>query len=444
MLADGTEMVRLEATTLDGPLVGKHLSREKFERCLPDGVCMADFVLAMDLAGTPQLGWWGDWRRPALGDMYLRPDLSTGVTDPDWPDTMSFLGSFTDLDGGPLPVCPRSLLRAQTDRLAAAGYAVRCAFEVEFFVVEESIAEARRRGIRGLTPLGGGLHKMLYLTQRSPEFLPLMRSAIRRLDQMGIGWEAFNDEAAPGQFELNLAPTDPVTAADWTVRAKRALRDAAYEHERAVTFMARPFPVYGSGLHLHLSLWRDGAPVFAEDGEALRYWVGGTLVTVAGATSICVPTINSFRRQVDFAAVPTTPTWGEDNKGAAVRTITRPAASLRVEHRLAAADANPYLVLAAILAGGLAGLEERIDPPDPVTNLPWGLPDRFPRLPGSITAAADALAADERLRKGLGDVFVDHWVESRRWEWLMFHSDGGDPDATEVTDWERQRYFEWV
>ena len=175
-------------------------------------------------------------------------------------------------------------------------------------------------------------------------------------------------------------------------------RDAAYEHRRAVTFMARPFPVYGSGLHLHLSLWRDGAPVFAEDGEALRYWVGGTLVTVAGATSICVPTINSFRRQVDFAAVPTTPTWGEDNKGAAVRTITRPAASVR-EHRLAAADANPYLVLAAILAGGLAGLDERIDPPA-VTNLPWGLPDRSQRLPGSITAAADALAGDERLRKG--------------------------------------------
>ena len=100
MLADGTEMVRLEATTLDGPLVGKYLSREKFERCLPEGVCMADFVLAMDLAGTPTAragGATGAGRR--LGDMYLRPDLSTGVTDPDWPDTMSFLGSFTDLDG---------------------------------------------------------------------------------------------------------------------------------------------------------------------------------------------------------------------------------------------------------------------------------------------------------------------------------------------------------
>jgi glutamine synthetase len=437
-------MVRPAATSIDGPLVGKYLSREKFEHCLPAGICLADFVLAMDLAGTPQLGWWGDWRQPALGDMYLRPDLSTAVAEPDAPDVVSYLGSFTDLAGHPLPVCPRSLLRAQVERLAALGFEAKCAFELEFFVVEESIEVARRRGFRGLTPLGGHGHKMLYLTQRSPEYLPLMRSATRRLEQMGIRWEAFNDEAAPGQLELNLAPTDPLTAADWTVRAKRALRDAAFEHGRAVTFMARPFPVYGSGLHLHISLWRDGTPAFADGGDALRHWIGGSLASINGAMSICAPTINSFRRQVEFAAVPTTPTWGEDNKGAALRTISRSEASSRVEHRLASADANPYLVLATVLASGLRGLEERIEPPEAVTHLPWGLPEGFARLPGSITAAADALSADERLRTGLGDAFVDHWTESRRWEWLMFHTEGGDPDATAVTPWELQRYFEWV
>src|SRR5206468_2810115 len=107
-----------------------------------------------------------------------------------------------------------------------------------------------------------------------------------------------------------------------------------------------PFPeLYGSGLHMHLSLWRDGVPVFADAAGAdiLRWWVGGCLATVAGATSILLPTINSYRRQVDFAAVPTTPTWGEENKGAALRTITRGGPSARVEHRVAAADANPYL-----------------------------------------------------------------------------------------------------
>jgi glutamine synthetase len=437
-------VVRLEGTTLDGPLVGKFLARERFEQSLPAGVCLADFVLGMDLAGTPQLGWWGDWRQPALGDMYLRPDLSTAMADPDAADVVGVLGTFTHLDGTPLPVCPRSILQHGVDRLAAAGFEARCAFELEFFVLEDSLAAARQRHFRGLTPLGGRGHKMLYLTQRSPEFLPILRSATRRLDQLGIPWEAFNDEAAPGQFELNLAPADPVATADRTVRAKQALRDAAFEHGRAVTFMARPFPVYGSGLHLHLSLWRDGTPAFVAGGDVLRHWIGGSLATAAGATSIFTPTINSFRRQVDFAAVPTTPTWGEDNKGAAIRTIVRPGSPGRVEHRVAAADANPYLVLATVIAGGLAGLEERIEAPAAVTNLPWGLPDGYERLPSSITTAADALAGDERLRKGLGDAFVDHWTESRRWEWLMFHSEGGDPDATAVTDWELQRYFEWV
>ena len=439
-----TTMVRVEGTITDGPMVGKHVSPAKFKSCLPEGICLADFALGIDLAGTPQLGWWADWRQPNLGDMYLRPDLSTAVAVPDAPGVISFLGNFTQVDGAPVPVCPRTVLQRQQERLAALGYDAKCAFELEFFLYEEPLEEARRQSFNGLTPLGGAAHKPVYLTQRSPEYLPILQSATRRLEAMGIPWEAFNDEAAPGQFELNLAPADPVTTADRTVRAKRALRDAAYEHGRSVTFMARPSPVYGSGLHLHLSLWRGGAPAFEGGGEVLRHWVGGCVATVAGATSIYTPTINSFRRQVDFAAVPTTPTWGEENKGAAFRTITRSSSLARVEHRCASADANPYLVLAAVLAGGIVGLEGRVEPPPPVDHLPWGLPKDWARLPGSITAAADALAADENLRKGLGDDFVDNWVESRKWEWLMFHSEGGDPDADTVTNWEMQRYFEWV
>jgi glutamine synthetase len=445
----GIEVVRVEATAIDGPLVGKHVSRAKFEHALPSGLCLSDFVLAMDLGGRPQLGWWQAWRQDALGDLYLRPDLSTLVGLPDEPGVASCLGAFTDVAGVPIPVCPRSLLVAQAEALAALGYEVRCAFELELFVVEERIDEARRRGFRDLTPIGGRAEKIAYVTQRSPEWLPVFRDAVQRLAGIGIEWEAFNDEAAPGQFELNLAPADPLTAADQLVRAKRVLRDVAFAHDRSVTFMAKPFAdlPYGSGLHLHLSLWRDGEPAFAGEGggsDLLRQWVGGCMATLAGATSILTPTINSFRRQVDFAAVPTTPSWGEENKGAAIRTITRSGSLARVEHRVAAADANPYLVLATVLAGGLCGIDEGIEPPPPVDHLPWGLPDEWERLPRSIRAAADALAADGRLRARLGADFVEHWVESRKWEWLMFHTNGGDPEATGTTDWELRRYFEWV
>ncbi len=443
-------IVRVEATSLEGPLLGKHVSRSKFDHSLPDGLCLADFALGMDIAGTAQLGWWGDWRQAALGDMYLRPDLSTLTLVPEEPGMAACLGDFTDVHSAPIPVCPRSLLRQQVAALAAQNFEARCAFELEFFIVEQRIDDARARGFAGLTPLGGRAPKMVYLTQRTPEFLPLLREVTERLEAGGIPWEAFNDEAAQGQFELNLAPTDPITAADRTVRAKRILRDVAFAHGRSVTFMAKPFAdLYGSGLHVHTSLWRDGLPMFASQpngsmSEALCQWIGGTMATIGGATSMLLPTINSFRRQVDFAAAPTTPTWGEENKGAAIRTITRGTATARVEHRVASADANPYLVLAAVLAGGVAGLEERLAPPSPVDHLPWGLPPDRPRLPNSIRTAATALASDERLRKRLGDAFVDHWTEGRKWEWLMFHTGGGDAEATSTTPWELSRYFEWV
>ena len=444
-------IVRIDATGIDNPLIGKHVSRDKFERCLPAGINVNDFALNMDLAGTPQLGWWAGWRGHGLIDIYLQPDVTTLTPMPGVPDMAWCLGRFTDVGGTPIPVCPRSLLERQVQQLAHAGYEARCAFEIEFFLFDERVDAIRRKRYHGLNPVGGPSPKLGYMTQKAPEFRPFLANVAAALDEVGIPWEAFTDEAAPGQFELNIAPADPVTAADRAVRAKQVLREVAYANGLTVTFMPRPFAdlPYGSGLHVHLSLQRDNSPAFVDattqqPTPVMRHWIGGWLATVAGATSLLTPTVNSFRRQVDFVAAPTTPTWGEENKAAAIRTITRSASLGRVEHRVAAADANPYLVLATLIAGGLAGIDESIDPPPEVVGLPWGLPADRPRLPHSLTTAAEALAADERLTKPLGDEFVEHWIESRKWEWLMFHTTGGDPDATGATDWELTRYFEWV
>ena len=174
------------------------------------------------------------------------------------------------------------------------------------------------------------------------------------------------------------------------------------------------------------------------------HWLGGLMATLDGTVSLLAPTVTSYRRFVDFIAAPTTHTWGEDNKSCAVRTITRGPRQTRIEHRVAASDANPYLVVAAVLAGGLAGLTEEIEPPEPTPTLNWGVPAKVPKLPTTILSAAAALEADDRLTKLLGPDFVDHWVNTRRWEWLMFHTTGGDPAAPDVTDWELNRYFEFV
>ena len=216
-----------------------------------------------------------------------------------------------------------------------------------------------------------------------------------------------------------------------------------------VTFMAKPSAEYGNGLHVHHSLTRDGEPAFyAPDGamsDASRAWIGGLMATMPAATSLLCPTVNSYRRMVGFAAAPTVASWGEDTKSAALRVLSRSPGAARIEHRVAGGDANPYLVLAAVLAGGIAGIEHEITPPDPIAVTGWGLPaEGWPHLPTSISRATAALAADARFRSVLGDEFAQFWINTRRWEWLMFHTTGGDPEATAVTPWELDRYFELV
>jgi len=441
-LSDDIRVVRTEGTVPDGPLVGKYLSRDKFERSLPLGPAIADFAFAYDLAGTPQLGWWQDWRQPSLGDIHQRPDLDT-LTEIR-PGVASCIVDFVDVNGAPLPVCPRGVLKSVVERLATNGYTVKAACEIEGMAFTESYEEAKQKHYRDLTPLGAP-QALAYLTHDSYRQRRLLDEVATRLDAMGIAWEAWSAEAAPGQFEINLPATDPVTAADNTVRVRNVFREVAVDIGMSVTFMAKPTDSYGNGMHIHHSLLKDGVPAFYENGgrsTLMRHWIGGLMATMPAAHSFLTPNINSFRRMVGFVAAPLVVTWGEENKSAALRVISRNEKLARVEHRVGSGDVNPYLGLAAILAGGIVGIEQGIEPPEELRGIAWGLPDRFPHLPKTITTAAEALDADKSLTDVIGAVMVEHWVNTRRWEWMMYHTTGGDSAATTVTDWELERYFE--
>lgn len=439
--------VRCEGVTIDGVVIGKHLHRSKFLASLQAGFAISEIAYGMDLGGTPYLAWWPAWRREALGDFVARPDTATLRPLPNRAGVASVLVDHHGIDGVPLPVCPRSLLRSVVDRVAVRGYSVRAAFEVEGMLFVDDVPAARRKGFIGLTPMAHptAIGYSLYNSHHQAAFFDAL---LPRLAALGIEVEGWHDEAAPGQFEINLRPCDAVGAADAVVRVKQAARELALDLGCSITFMAKPVETYGNGLHVHHSLRgaADDAPVFLEhDGtmsKLMQRWIAGIVATMPAATSVLNPTVNSFRRMVGWAAAPTTATWGDDNKSTGVRCLTRSAGSARVEHRLASGDANPYLVLAAVLAGGLVGLDRSLPLPGPLTVVGWGLPEGWPHLPNTITSAADALAADETLRAQLGAEFVEHWVESRRWEWLMFHTTGGDPTATDVTRWELDRSFE--
>lgn len=440
--------VKTEGISIDGLVIGKHLSTRKFLSSLPLGNAITEFVLGYDIGGTPFLVWWDDWRRDALGDFHQRPDLSTLVAAPDRPGTANVICDIVDLEGNSVPVCPRSKLRSVTTRLADHGLTAKAAFEIEVMVFRESYADARAKKHHDLTPMSHPA-PLGYLHFNSRQQLQFLDVVLQRLDGLGIPIEGWHDEAAPGQFELNLDPADPVTACDRVIRIKQVLREVALEQRCSVTFMAKPNHEYGNGLHLHHSLSRDDEPVFyAPDGHDLsdltRLWIGGLVATMPAAMAIFCPNVNSFRRVIGFAAAPTIASWGEDDKSAAIRVLSRSPKAARIENRVAGGDANPYLVLAAVLAGGIAGIEQSIEPPAPLGVTGWGLPAGYPHLPNTISKAADAMTADVVLRSVLGSDFCNYWVNTRRWEWLMFHTTGGDPMATTVTPWELDRLFEIV
>lgn len=446
---DDVTTVRTEGVAIDGYVLGKYLSRAKFERSLPLGPAITDLSFAFDLGGTPQFGWWDDWRQPALGDIHQRPDLDTLVPIPHRPGYATCIVDFVDVHGEPLPVCPRSTLARVVERLGSQGFEARAAFEIEGMLFAEPIAEARAKRFRELTPVGTS-KSLAYLAQDAYAMQPFFDEVTRRLDGMSIAWDAWSAEGAPGQFELNLPVAGAIAAADVTVRARTVMKEVAADLGLTVTFMAKPSETYGSGMHIHHSLVCDGTPVFYDDATSdrrsalMRNWIGGLIATMPAAHSFLTPTINSYRRMVGFAAAPLVVSWDEENKSTALRVISRTPGLARVEHRVGAADLNPYLGLAAILAGGIVGIEQAIDPPDELKVMAWGLPDSYPHLPTSIPASADALEADKALADVLGTSIVQHWTQSRRWEWLMFNTTGGDSEATAVTDWELDRYFELV
>jgi glutamine synthetase len=173
----------------------------------------------------------------------------------------------------------------------------------------------------------------------------------------------------------------------------------------------------------------------------MRRWLAGMLATMPGAMSLLSPSVNSYRRLVDITGPPTSVTWGEDNKSVALRTVTREPSSSRIEHRLAASDCNMYAALSALLAGGLVGMDGGLEPPPAFEGMAWALPEgTVEMLPTTIRAAAAALDADAPLREKLGPEAVDYWIGTREWEWVAFHTHGGDPDS--VNEFELRRYFE--
>jgi len=445
------DIIRTHATTLDGPGVGKYVNRSTFAKSLPLGHGVSEMALSMDITGTPHLTHWHHQREDNLGDFLLKPDLDTLISDGTNPALGHCICDFVNHDGEELRLCPRSTLRRLVNEVSTLGYSIKATCELEFFLFNESYADIRRKNFQDLNPVGTGPHQTLYLIRNAYQATDFMLEVIKRLEWQGIEWECWNDEAAVGQLELNLVPTDPVKLADNVVRTKQVLYEVAVDQNLAVTFMAKPSKGYSSGMHIHHSLTdAAGKSAFYDPDspdhktDVLKNWLAGLMKSLPAAVSYLCPSVNSYRRFVDFSAVPLANTWGGDNRSVALRLVTSSAESARIENRVGAADLNPYLAMAVIIAGGLSGLRNKLEPPQEFHKMAWGLPDQYEKLPNTISKAAKTLSNDHLLKKVMGADIVDYWVKTRNSEWLSFHTEGGTPESREISEWEYNRYFELI
>jgi glutamine synthetase len=445
------EVVRTHATTLDGPGVGKYIRRSKFTKSLPMGHGICESALSMDLTGSPHLSHWHPQREDNLGDLLLKPDLETLVSDGIDPQVAHCICNFTSPDGEELRLCPRSTLQRVVAEVNDLGFRVRATCELEFYLFRASYVALRENEFRDLSLVGTIPHPTVYLIRNAYQATSFMREVTKRLGLKDIVWESWNEEAGVGQLELNLEPSDPVRMADNVVLTKQILYEVAVDQDMAVTFMAKPSKSLASGMHIHHSLTDSSANPLFHDPDSpdrrsslLRNWLAGIMTTLPAAVSYLCPTINSYRRFADFSAAPITHTWGEDNRSVALRLITKSAEATRIEHRVGASDLNPYLAMAVIIAGGLAGLRNKLELPQEFRKIAWGLPDKYERLPDTISKAVNALRNDALLKEVMGEDIIDYWAKTRDSEWLAFHAQGGNLESRDISDWEYRRYFELI
>jgi glutamine synthetase len=440
MLERNLEHVKVGVFDIDGILRGKYLSRDKFLASLEHGLSFCDVVLGWDsndqlYDNTRFTGW-----HTAYPDAAVRLLPQTCRDIPFETDTVLVLGEFS---GRAEAVCPRALLRRVLSRAARMGYAVTAAAEFEFFVFAETPDSIRAKGYRDLKTLTPG--NLGYSVLRSSVHASFYRELLALCSAMRLPIEGLHTETGPGVLEAALACCEAMEAADRAALFKTFVKVLAQRHGLMATFMAKWSNKYpGQSGHLHVSM-RDqsGGAVFHDPAkphsmsDEMRWFVGGQQALMPEILAMVACTVNSYSRLIPGFWAPTVSTWGVENRTTALRVIRGGPSSQRVEYRIAAADINPYIALAAAIGSGLWGIEHRIEPDAPIEGNAYDR--RHPprrQLPRTLGEAADRLLVSDAARALFGDEFVEHFAATRDWEEREFRK--------AITDWELARYFEII
>jgi glutamine synthetase len=425
-----------------GQLIGKRFHGEYFVSSAHEETHACSYLLANDIEMEPVPGYAAASWSQGYGDFALRPDLATLRRIPWLEGTALVLADVVDHHHhADVPHSPRAVLKRQIDRLAAQGMKAFFASELEFYLFDESYEALHGKDYRD--PKTAGYYIEDYHVFQTTKEEPVMRAIRNGLHAAGIPVENSKGEWGPGQEEINVRYADALEMADRHVLIKNGVKEIAHKLDKAVTFMAKwRYDLAGSSSHVHASLWdkKTGqTPLFADPSaplgmsQTMRWYLAGQLAYARDITYFLAPFINSYKRFQIGTFAPTRAVWSNDNRTAGFRLCGEGTKAIRVECRIGGADLNPYLAFAALLAAGLAGIEEKLElEPAFVGDAYHG--EKLREIPKTLREATETLRASKLLRAAFGDAVVDHYVHAAEWEQSEYDR--------RITDWELKRGFE--
>ena len=406
---------------MQGRLMGKRFHARHFIDSAFEETHCCNYLLATDLEmGTPDGYASTNWQS-GYGDYVMKPDLTTLRPVPWLEGTAMVLCDVLDhATHQPVSHSPRAVLKRQIARLEALGLSAMMATELEFFLFEKSLDEIRAAHFVNLEPISA-YNEDYHILQTTKEEA-IMRPIRNHLFAAGIPVENTKGEAEAGQEELNIRYGAPLDCADHHTIAKHAVKEIAWANGRAVTFLPKWHKDrVGSSSHVHQSLWKGDSSIFFDKdkphgmSDLMRQYVAGLIKYAPDYTYFLAPYINSYKRFQKGTFAPTGTAWSVDNRTAGFRLCGENTKAVRVECRIGGSDMNPYLAMAAQLAAGLKGIEEKLELGPPLTGDAYKSKEND-HIPANLRDAETALIGSKMLREALGDDVVEHYSRAARWE----------------------------
>lgn len=425
---EDVEFIRLQFTDMFGNLKNIAVTANQLERALDNG-CMFDGSAIdgfADIEGS---------------DLYLHPDLSTLEIFPWRPQQGKVARLLCDIyraDGTPFEGDPRLVLKRVLKEAEALGYTFEVGPECEFFLFNTDenampTTETREQATYfDIGPLDEGENAR--------------RDIVMTLEDMGLFIEASHHEIAPAQHEIDFRYGEALATADNIMTFKLAVRTIAKRHGLHATFMPKPkFGVNGSGMHINMSMRKDGKNIFEDksdpNGLSMEaYWFfGGIMKHIRGMAAVTNPLVNSYKRLVPGFAAPVYIAWSTANRSSLIRIPAEGRGGTRIELRSPDSAANPYLTFAVCLKAGLDGMMHRIEPPRSVDCNIYSMTDEerhalgIRNLPGTLHEAVEEMKTDRLVLDVLGKHIAEKYIEAKEAEWQRYRAS--------VSEWEIQEYL---